>query len=429
MKYRRVKGCYDLYPHAEEQWRDPLMWNLIEGAARSVSLAFALSEIRTPAFEYTDVFLRTVGASSDIVSKEMYTFEDRAGRSISLRPEITAPVLRAFIENSLHQSGKTRLFYIGSCWRYDRAQKGRYRQFSQFGIELIGSHDATVDVEAITCLLEFYRTLGLKGTKLLINSIGDLDVRHKFGEALREYFTPHKENLSEDSKRRLFENPLRIIDSKDECDRKVSQNAPTITEFLTTQQKEHFAYVCETLDESGIIYEISPHLVRGLDYYCDTVFEVVAEGDAQAQNTLGAGGRYDGLLQQMGGPDLPGVGFATGIERVIQHLLKQEDAKLQEVPEFFFIGLNEMCKRKLLPFVTDFRRKKKASILHHGSNQLKKALSAADKSGAQYAVILGESELEKGIVKVKNLISREEEEISFNRLCEISQEFEKQHGR
>ena len=421
MKYRRAKGCYDIHQGAEEAWKDPSIWTAVENAARSVASLYSLSEIRTPVFESTDVFLRSIGAGSDIVSKEMYTFEDKGGRSLTLRPELTAPAIRAYIENSLYQAGVNRLFYIAPCWRYDRAQKGRYRQFSQFGIEIIGSHDYAADVEAIAALLEFYRMVGLKNLKLLINSIGDAEVRNVYGKALQDHFTPLKDKLSEDSQLRLLKNPLRILDSKAKEDIELAKDAPNIHEFLTDKQKDHFWQVKEALSDLGIEYTVDFNLVRGLDYYCDTVFEVIAETDTAAQNSLGAGGRYDGLIKQMGGQDLPAVGFATGMERVIQNLLSQgNEPQHEEGPDYFLIGLNEKCRKTLLPYLILIRRMKHKALLYQNNFNIKKALTHAEKIQAKFAIILGPEELENGRVKIKNLATREENEYPLSKLEELT---------
>ena len=413
MKYTRVKGCYDIHSKADEIWKDPAFWNIVESAARSVAFSNSLNEIRTPVFEYTDVFLR-MGETSDVVSKEMYTFEDKGGRSVSLRPEITAPVIRAFIENSLHQKGLHRFYYIGPCWRYDRAQKGRYRQFNQFGIEIIGVDDPSADIECISALLEFYQNVGLKDLKLLINTIGDKTVRKQFAAALKEHFTPLKTSLSQDSQHRLHDNPLRILDSKDPNDRLLIQHAPKLSEFLTETQKNSFTNIQETLTALQIDYTVDPTLVRGLDYYCDTVFEIVAENDTAAQNTLGAGGRYNGLIKEMGGPDLSGVGFATGLERVIQTLLRQsmdqETLKCEAPPEYYLIGLSETSRKALLPTLVFLRKLGKKTLLHQANFNIKKALTQAEKIQSRYAIILGEEELAKNRVKIKNLSTRQEME-------------------
>ncbi len=421
MKFSRAKGCYDIYEGADEPWKEPSLWVAAENAARRVARAYGLSEIRTPVFEYTDVFLRSVGETSDIVSKEMYTFEDKGGRSLTLRPEITAPVIRAYIENSLFQKGSNRLYYFGPCWRYDRAQKGRYRQFSQFGIEILGVDDISADIETIAGLLEFYRVLGLKNTTLLINSIGNMEVRAKFVQVLKDHFAPVKDKLSEDSQRRLGENPLRILDSKDEKDIELCKQAPTIFDFLTPEQSDRFSQLQSSLKELGIDYTVSPNLVRGLDYYCDTVFEVVAQDDARAQSTIGAGGRYDGLVKGMGGPDVPGVGFATGIERILQNLLAQNPGtSFEEPPEYYFIPLSAECRQALLPYLIKFRQAGLRCLLHQGGLNVKKAFTQAEKLNAQTAVLLGDDELKNKKIKIKNLSTREEVEYPISQLDKIA---------
>ncbi len=429
MKFSRAKGCYDIYSQADEPWKEPSLWSTVENVARRVAQAYGLHEIRTPYFEYTDVFLRSAGETSDIVSKEMYTFEDKGGRSLTLRPEITAPVIRAFIENSLYQKGTTRLWYYGPCWRYDRAQKGRYRQFTQFGIEILGVEDVSADVEAIASLLEFYRRIGLKKTKLLINSIGNKEVRDGFINALREYFTPLKDRLSEDSQRRLTDNPMRIIDSKEERDIELGKGAPKIYDFLTEKQKDHFAEVQDSLKKLEIDYTIEPNLVRGLDYYCDTVFEVVAQDDARAQSTIGAGGRYNGLIKEMGGPDLPGVGFATGIERILQNVLDQNPSfSVEESIDYYFIPLSETCKQTLIPYLIKFRQADYKTLLYQGGFNIKKGLTHAEKAKAKMAIILGEAELQKNKIIIKNLLTREEEEQPFAYLDRVIKKTREFHG-
>ncbi len=413
MKYQRVKGCYDLYENPDEAWKDPSLWWFFEKEAVSLAGLYGFRRIVTPVFEYTDVFTRTAGEESDVVSKEMYTFEDQGGRMLSLRPEITASVIRAYIENGLYQNSENRFFYLGPCWRYDRAQKGRYRQFSQFGIEVLGESSALSDAEAIAMLIDFYRAVGLKNTTLLINSIGNSEERKIFSNALREYFRPHLHSLSEDSKRRFEKNPLRILDSKNGKDKEIGASAPLISDFISEKSKEHFAACCEKLDLLGIAYKMEPRLVRGLDYYCDTVFEVLANDDIGAQNTLGGGGRYNGLVKKMGGPDLPGVGWATGIERVLQTLLLQENiTSLHKGPEYYFIPLSEKAVNFCLESVTHLRRANVAAMLHQKNHNIKKGLQAAEQLHAKYAIIVGDEELESHTIKLKDLSSRSEQLLS-----------------
>ena len=346
----------------------------------------------------------------------MYTFLDKKGRSLSLRPELTAPTIRAYIENGGMEEKVSKLFYKGSCYRYDRAQKGRYRQFNQFGIEVIGVKDPLIDVEVISMLIHFFEELGIKRTTLLINSIGSLDCRKKYGEALVSYLSTVKDKLSDDSKRRLETNPLRILDSKDAGDKKIVESAPNILDYINQEAKEHFTQVTEGLDELGISYKIDHKLVRGLDYYTDTVFELIREDDFAAQNTLGGGGVYGGLVKSLGGKDLPGIGFALGLERTIQYILDENiQIPRQQLLNFYFIGLNSECKKHLLKSL-DYARKNHASAHLHEGTSIKSALKKAVEKKALYAIILGEDELKQGVCKVKDLALREEKEIPMAQL-------------
>lgn len=419
MTYKKVKGCYDICGQPDEEWKSPHLWLWIESKVNEIASLYGFEKIVTPVFEHTEVFTRSMGQSSDVVSKEMYSFQDKGDRSLSLRPEMTAPVVRAFIENSLAQSPNHRFYYFGPCWRYDRAQKGRYRQFYQFGIEIFGSDAPISDIETIAMLLDFYKSLGLKNTTLLLNSIGDKSTRSAFGKALKEHLSPHVNSLSEDSKRRFETNPLRILDSKDPKDHKLCEGAPTITDFLSEAGKDHFHQVCQGLDTLGISYTINTSLVRGLDYYCDTVFEVISNDDVAAQNTIGAGGRYNGLVKEMGGPDIPGIGFATGIERVLQSLLRQNASVPTRLgPQYYFIPLSERALRFCLKTATEFRQAGVSAIIHQKNFNVKKGLQAANDFASKYAVIIGDDELDKKIIKIKNLHSREEDEYTLSDLLE-----------
>lgn len=421
MTYKRVKGCYDICPNPDEAWKSPHLWLWIESKADLIASLYGFEKMITPVFEHTEVFTRSSGQASDIISKEMYSFKDKGDRDLSLRPEITAPIVRAYIENNLSQNSSNRLYYFGPCWRYDRAQKGRYRQFYQFGMEIFGIDEPMADVETITMLLSFYRSLGLKNTTLLINSIGDLASRKAFGNALREHLLPNFDSLSEDSKKRLETNPLRILDSKDAKDKKLCEKAPVITDFLSNQSKDHFHQVCQSLSALGIDYTINYSLVRGLDYYCDTVFEIVSNDDLGAQNTLGAGGRYNGLVKQMGGPDIPGIGFATGIERILQSLIAQ-NAPLPHPrgPQYYFIPLSERSQNFCLKAMTQFRDAGISAMIHQKNFNVKKGLQTASTVGATSVIIVGDEELEKKILRIKHLESREETEHPLSYLNELS---------
>jgi len=415
MNYQRVKGCYDILPEADEAWKSSAFWQFIRAKAEIVSGLYGFQEIILPALENTEVFTRSVGKDSDIITKEMYTFLDKANRSISLRPELTAPTLRAYIENGLHQKACQRFYYLGPCWRYDRAQKGRYRQFYQYGIELIGQHDPFADVETILLLLHFYKSLGLNNTTLLLNSIGDKSTRDEFAKALRAFFKPRLKELSEDSQRRFETNPLRIIDSKAEEDKEVCKTAPKIINYLSSEGREYFENVCSLLTEQGINYTIDHNLVRGLDYYCDTVYEIVSNDDLGAQNSLGAGGRYDGLMKQLGGPDKSGVGFATGIERIMQALISQNATIPEAKPlEYYIIPLSEEAKKVTFHYLNKLRQNGHSALLHHKNFNVKKGLQAAGTFKTEQVIIVGDDELQSKKIKIKNLSTREEREISIS---------------
>ena len=357
-KYQLPPGVFDILPSdPREPWRSSFLWQYVERVIREIAQRYGYLELRTPILEKTELFQRSVGESSDIVSKEMYTFEDRGGRSLSLRPEGTASAMRAFVSGQLQNAAPVhKLFYIGPMFRYDRPQAGRYRQHHQFGAEAIGVHAPEQDVEMIDMAYTIYERLGIRDLRVDINSIGDEESRQLYRKALLEFLTPHKEQLSKDSQARLELNPLRILDSKSPQDRAICERAPSILDHLSTASQEYFQQVKQLLDDLGIPYQISSALVRGLDYYNEIVFEVVSES-LGAQSSIGGGGRYDGLLGQIGGPDLPGVGFATGLERVIQTMLKQE-VSLPEPPhpQLFIIALGETARRQCFTLLKQLRQ-------------------------------------------------------------------------
>lgn len=418
MQLRRVKGCYDIYPGSKELWQCPYLWQYLEKSLRETAFYYGCEEIVTPSFEYTEVFQRTSGQQSDIVSKEMYTFLDKKGRSISLKPELTAPVIRSYIENSGFEKKLTKLFYLDSCYRYDRPQKGRYRQFRQFGVEILGQKNPLIDVETIAMLSAIYENIGIKNTTLLINSIGSRESRDLYIKKLKEYLHDFENNLSYDSQQRLQKNPIRILDSKDSGDKKIIANAPAIFDFLANEEKDHFYCVTEGLSELNISYKIDPLLVRGLDYYTDTVFELIRENDVSGQNTLAAGGVYQGLVKQLGGKDIPGIGFAIGLERTIQMLLdNQISIAKPNHTTFFCIGLTQEAKKLLLKFAIPLRKMKKKVEIFEGTS-IKSGLKKASENQYQFAIILGEEELQSNSCKIKDLASREEETIELQNLFE-----------
>ncbi|NGX44807.1 MAG: Histidine--tRNA ligase, partial [Candidatus Anoxychlamydiales bacterium] len=323
MKYQIPKGLFDILPNAKENFKEVSRWQYLESIIKKLAIDYNFEEIRVPIFEKTELFLRGVGGTSDIASKELYTFLDKAKRSMSLRPEGTASVMRAFIENNLSQEKKIhKLYYMGPMFRYDRPQKGRYRQHHQLGIEVIGDKSFEIDAEVIDMLMTLFNRLELTNLKLLINSIGDLETRANYKKALLDFLKPNFENLSEDSKARFDKNRMRILDSKDERDKKILKEVPSILDFLSDGAKKHFENLLNLLDKLDIKYEVDSKLVRGLDYYDNTVFEVVSD-KLGAQNSLGGGGRYNSLLKSLGGPDLPGIGFACGLERILQTMIEE----------------------------------------------------------------------------------------------------------
>ncbi|NGX50873.1 MAG: Histidine--tRNA ligase [Chlamydiae bacterium] len=421
MKYSQPKGTFDIIPtppRPEDQWRESARWHYLESVMRTLARDYGYQEIRTPVFEKTELFVRSVGESSDIISKEMYTFLDKADRSMSLRPEGTAPVMRAFVQSQLQQLGNQhKFFYIAPFFRYDRPQAGRYRQFHQFGIEAIGSREPEQDFEAIELLYELYRRLGLKNLNVLINTLGDSSCRTRYKEALLTFLKPHFDSLSEESQIRFTKNPLRILDSKDPKERALLEKAPSILDFLSPESKSHFDALCALLKEQSLPFTIDSKLVRGLDYYNETVFEVTSDV-LGAQNTIGAGGRYDGLLPAIGGPDLPCIGFSTGIERIL-HTMEGQKAPFppKSGPFVTFIPLGETAKKVAFKLLYELRHCSIPSEMIQ-SKKIQKALQSAEKNLTTFAVIIGEEELSTRSAQVKMMKSRTTEEIALDSLVE-----------
>jgi len=419
MEYQIPKGTFDILPYgAEEPWRQTALWHYVEGIIRKVAADYGYSEIRTPIYERTELFDRGVGETSDIVSKEMFTFLDKGGRSISLRPEGTSSVMRSFVENRLSQIGPVhKFYYIGPMFRYERPQSGRYRQHHQFGVEAIGVAAPEQDAETIDLLLQVYRRLGIKGLKVHLNTVGDPESRDRFRKALVEFLSPRAEELSADSQSRLEKNPLRILDSKDLKDKEILQGAPSILDHLTEAARVHFKQLCHILDALAIPYKIDPQIVRGLDYYNKTVFEVISE-NLGAQSTIGAGGRYDGLISLFGGPDAPGVGFATGLERVLQAMSSQGIVSpRQERPLLYFIPLGNEARVKSLQMATECRHKGIPTGIELSSQKIQTALQNASRLDAVFAAIIGSDELSKGAAQVKEMKTRQSHEVRFEDLA------------
>lgn len=402
-----VRGTHDLLP--DDQRRQ----NCVTDTAKHVSGLYGYEEITTPVFEFTDVFARTLGDTSDVVTKEMYTFEDKGGDRITLRPENTASVMRAYLSNGLQQNLPCRFFYRGPMFRYERPQKGRQRQFHQIGIELIGIAEPLGDVEVIATGSQILGSLGVRDrTRLEINSLGDTESRNAYRETLVAYFSRYENDLSADSRERLGRNPLRILDSKDEGDRKIIEDAPLMGDSLNDESRAFFDTVLDRLGQLGIVYELNNRLVRGLDYYCHTAFEFTTT-ELGAQSAVMAGGRYDGLIGQMGGPATPGVGWAAGIERLSMMI----DEPAVEHKPVSLIPVGDAA------FDVAFRL---ASRLRHAghavdfgySGNMKKRMKRADKAGAVAAVMLGDDELARDGVTVRDMETGEQTEVSFSALEE-----------
>ncbi|MFD2265501.1 histidine--tRNA ligase [Lacibacterium aquatile] len=400
-----VRGTHDLLPEDERRHR------AVIDTARQTAGRYGFERVETPIFEFTEVFTRTVGETSDIVTKEMYVFEDRGGESIALRPEGTAGVARAVISNGLAQNLPLKMFYNGPMFRYERPQKGRQRQFHQIGMELIGPTTPLADVEVISCGADILDNLGiLSRVQLELNTLGDIASRNAYRAALVEYFSAFRDKLSEDSKLRLEKNPLRILDSKDEGDRVFVKDAPTFEQYLSNEAKDFFGGVTRGLDTIGIPYTLAPRLVRGLDYYTHTCFEFVTT-ELGAQGTVMAGGRYDGLIRDMGGPDIAGVGWAAGIERLSMMLGFEPEVARPLV----LVPLGEAAETEALKLAHQLRKAGHTVDVGFSGN-LKKRLMRANKLKATKAIILGEDELAKGVAAVRDLDSGEQAEVALTDL-------------
>ena len=406
------KGTKDVLP------ADSYKWQYVEGVARETARLFNLKEIRTPVFEHTEVFLRGVGDTTDIVTKEMYTFRDKGDRSITLKPEGTAGVARSFIENGLAGGVlPAKMYYIIPAFRYERPQAGRLREFHQFGVEIFGAEGADTDAEVIALADSLLKNLELR-VKLNINSIGCPACRAAYNTALREYFSPHLEALCYDCKTRFEKNPLRLLDCKEEGCRKINAAAPTILEYLCPECAAHFEALKTYLSLAGIAYEIDPRIVRGLDYYTRTVFEFVSD-DIGAQGTVCGGGRYDGLIAELGGAPAPAVGFAAGIERL---LLVMEATGVEiprpEGPTAYLAGLDDACREKAFGLCVKLRAAGIAAETDHMKRSVKAQFKYADKLGAKYVAVIGGNELESGAMNVKRMATSESETVTFENAVE-----------
>ena len=393
-----IRGMHDVLPD------DSHRWQAFEEIIRQVMASYGYSEIRTPIVESTDLFCRSIGEVTDIVEKEMYTFEDRNGDMLTLRPEGTASCVRAGIEHGFLHNQIRRLWYMGPMFRHERPQKGRYRQFHQIGVETFGIADPDIDAELILMSARMWRLLGLKDIRLELNTLGTTESRLEYRKVLVEYLQEHRDQLDEDSLKRLDTNPLRVLDSKNPEMQKLINNAPSLHDYLDDESAEQFALLKSYLDAAGIDYTINPRLVRGLDYYCKTVFEWVTD-KLGAQGTVCAGGRYDGLVEQLGGKSSPAAGFALGIERLLS-LIEDSSAALEnDGLDVYLLAPGDSSISHAMLLAEDLRDQLPALKIqtHCGGGSFKNQIKKADKSGALLALILGEDELKNNNVTVKYL--------------------------
>ena len=401
------KGTKDVLP------ADSYKWQYVEEKARQVARLYGLREIRTPVFEYTELFSRGVGETTDVVTKEMYTFLDKGNRSVTLKPEGTAGVARSFIENGLYGTPMPlKMYYIIPAFRYERPQAGRLREFHQFGAEVYGSAAPDTDAEVIALAHDFIASLGLKA-KLRINSIGCKKCRKAFNDALKEYFRPRLGEMCPDCRARFDKNPMRMLDCKVPACKAIAAGAPTILDYLCDDCKEHFAAVQKYLQIAGIPYEIDPGIVRGLDYYTRTVFEFVSE-EIGAQGTVLGGGRYDGLIEEIGGPSTPAVGFAAGLERLLL-LMEKSGASFPAAPApvVYIAGMDAACREKAFEIAAVLRRAGVPCEVDHMERSLKAQFKYADKLQAKYTAVIGGNELQEGVMDVKNMSDSSRERVPF----------------
>lgn len=418
MKLQKPKGTQDILPGQSEKWQ------YVENVARETFNKYRYAEIRTPLFEHYEVISRSVGDTTDIVTKEMYDFYDKGDRHITLRPEGTAPVVRSYVENKLFApevQKPVKMYYIGSMFRYERPQAGRLREFHQVGVECFGSSNPATDVETIAMAYDLFQTLGISNITLHLNSLGSTESRQAYRQALIDYLTPLRDTLSSDSQRRLEENPLRVLDSKEKEDKKAVENAPSILDYLDDESKEHFNSVRQMLELLDIPYVIDTNMVRGLDYYNHTIFEFITEVE-KSELTICAGGRYDGLVSYFDGPETPGFGFGLGLERLLLVLEKQGiTLPIDNTVSVYIAVLGDAANLGALELVQGLRQQGISADRDYLSRKLKTQFKAADSFGAKYVITLGETEVETRQLTIKNNSTREEKQVSFDELLADAQ--------
>ncbi len=409
----KPKGCKDIYG------REAKVWKYIDTVIDSVMEKYNYNYIRTPIFESTELFHRGVGETTDIVTKETYDFKDRGDRSITLRPEGTAGVVRSYIENKMYgENNPVKLYYNGTMYRYERPQAGRERELTQFGVEVLGSDDPLIDAEVISLAVNIYKMLGLKGIKVNINTLGDVESRNKYHDALVKYFAPYINDFCDDCKNRIDKSPLKILDCKVDKDNEVLKNAPTTLDYLNDESKERFEKVKEYLDLLQVEYVVNPKIVRGLDYYNHTVFEIEADIEGfGSNNVIGAGGRYNGLCEMLDGPQTPGIGFATGFSRLALALeLENVNIPIKEDIDLFLLYVNEDEKKYAAYLSQELRMAGYVVDTEYTSRSLKAQFKQADRLKAKYTIVLNSKELDNNEVTIKNTKTKEEDTISLDAL-------------
>ncbi|ASV33216.1 histidine--tRNA ligase [Candidatus Williamhamiltonella defendens] len=405
-KLQAIRGMNDCLPPDSE------LWEQIENTLKNILATHCYNEIRIPIIETTTLFKRAIGEVTDVVEKEMYTFDDRNSESVTLRPEGTAGCVRAGVEHGLFHNKEQRFWYIGPMFRYERPQKGRYRQFHQLGVEVFGLYGPDIDAELILMTARFWKKLGiLNYVQLELNSIGSIEERARYRESLLKFLEKNKAQLTEEAIHRMHKNSLRLLDSKDQVVQKILADAPLLSEYLNDESKQHFLTLCQFLNESGISYRVNPYLVRGLDYYNKTVFEWVTN-HLGSQGAICAGGRYDGLVEQLGGKDsTPAVGFAIGLERLVLLVKKvNPDFYLSPKLDVYFVSENNTSRAKAIKLAEKIRDSlpQLKLKLHYGKQKISKQLSSANKCSATFALILGENEIAKQKIVIKNLLTGEQ---------------------
>ena len=407
------RGTNDILPPLS------LKWQYIEEVARELMVSYNYQEIRTPIFEYTELFQRSIGETTDVVEKEMYTFTDKSGRSITLRPEGTAGIVRSYLENKLYgQAQPVKLYYIGPMFRYERPQAGRFRQFHQFGVEVFGSNDPALDAEVIILGVDYLKKLGLEKLDVYINSIGCPACRGEYFKELKAYLNQYREELCQDCQSRIDRNPMRVLDCKEKGCKEISLDAPSILDYLCPDCREHFDQVQEYLSFLNIDYTIDARMVRGLDYYTNTVFEIKYRG-LGAQDTVLAGGRYNGLTEEIGGRSIPGIGFAAGMERLLL-TLEKEQVKLPESPELdlFIVTIGDQARKEALKYLYLLRHKGYKAEIDYLARNMKSQLKTADRLQAKYAIILGEDELAQGKAIVRDMETGDQQEMVLENILQ-----------